>query len=32
VLALELRMLTSALGKYDVGELAPEDVWAPVGA
>jgi len=28
-LALELRMLTSALGRYDVAELAAEDVWAP---
>ena len=28
-MALELRMLTSALGKYHVGELAEEDVWAP---
>jgi hypothetical protein len=27
-LALELRMLTSALGKYHVGELSCEDVWA----
>jgi hypothetical protein len=26
-LALELRMLTSALGKYHAGELAAEDVW-----
>jgi isopentenyl diphosphate isomerase/L-lactate dehydrogenase-like FMN-dependent dehydrogenase len=30
-LALELRMLTSALGKYDIGELSPQDVWAPPG-
>jgi methylamine---glutamate N-methyltransferase subunit C len=28
-LALELRMLTSALGKYHVAELAAEDVWCP---
>lgn len=28
-IAFELRMLTSALGKYHVGELAPEDVWSP---
>ena len=28
-LALELRMLTSALGKYAVSALAPEDLWAP---
>ncbi len=27
-LALELRMLTSALGKYDIAELSAEDVWA----
>ena len=27
-LALELRMLVSALGKYAVGELAAEDLWA----
>jgi hypothetical protein len=27
-LAMELRMLTSAMGKYDVGELSPEDVWS----
>ena len=27
-LALELRMLTSALGKYHCGELGREDVWA----
>jgi hypothetical protein len=27
-LALELRMLVSAVGKYDVGELGSEDVWA----
>jgi methylamine---glutamate N-methyltransferase subunit C len=26
-LALELRMLTSAMGKYHAGELAAEDVW-----
>ena len=30
-LALELRMLISALGKYGVGELAPEDLWDPGG-
>jgi glutamate synthase domain-containing protein 2 len=28
-LALELRMLTSALGKYHVGALGTEDVWSP---
>jgi hypothetical protein len=28
-LAVELQMLTSALGKYDVGSLSPEDVWSP---
>jgi len=28
-LALELRMLTSAVGKYCVGALSPEDVWLP---
>jgi isopentenyl diphosphate isomerase/L-lactate dehydrogenase-like FMN-dependent dehydrogenase len=27
-LALELRMLTSAVGKYAVGELSAEDVWS----
>lgn len=27
-LAMELRMLTSALGKYRVGALSPEDVWS----
>jgi methylamine---glutamate N-methyltransferase subunit C len=27
-LAMELRMLTSAMGKYDSGELGREDVWA----
>jgi hypothetical protein len=27
-LAVELRMLTSAMGKYDSGELSREDVWA----
>ncbi len=27
-LALELRMLTSAMGKYAVGELSAEDVWS----
>jgi isopentenyl diphosphate isomerase/L-lactate dehydrogenase-like FMN-dependent dehydrogenase len=30
-LSLELRMLTSALGKYHVDALAPEDVWSPDG-
>lgn len=30
-LSVELQMLTSALGKYHVGLLAPEDVWAPDG-
>jgi len=30
-LALELQMLTSALGKYHVGALAPEDVWSAEG-
>jgi hypothetical protein len=28
-LALELRMVTSAMGKYHVGELCAEDVWSP---
>lgn len=28
-LSLELQMLTSALGKYHISALAPEDVWAP---
>jgi hypothetical protein len=28
-LSLELRMLTSALGKYQVSALSPEDVWSP---
>jgi hypothetical protein len=28
-LALELRMLIGALGKYDCAALAPEDVWLP---
>lgn len=28
-LSLELQMLTSALGKYHVGALAPEDLWSP---
>jgi isopentenyl diphosphate isomerase/L-lactate dehydrogenase-like FMN-dependent dehydrogenase len=28
-LALELQMLTSALGKYQVGALGPEDLWRP---
>jgi hypothetical protein len=28
-LALELRLLTSAVGKYDVHELSPDDVWSP---
>jgi hypothetical protein len=31
-LALELRMLLSALGKYCVGALSGEDVWSPDGA
>jgi len=31
-LALELRMLTSAMGKYAVGELSPEDLWSAGGA
>ncbi|MEU1280736.1 glutamate synthase-related protein [Streptomyces sp. NPDC005805] len=30
-LALELRLLVSALGKYTVGALAPEDLWWPDG-
>lgn len=30
-LSLELRMLTSALGKYHVGELAKEDLWPLTG-
>jgi methylamine---glutamate N-methyltransferase subunit C len=30
-LSLELRMLTSALGKYHVGALAREDVWSADG-
>lgn len=28
-LSLELQLLTSALGKYHVGELTAEDVWSP---
>ncbi|MFJ2766639.1 glutamate synthase-related protein [Streptomyces sp. NPDC087300] len=28
-LALELRLLVSAMGKYRVGELGPEDLWDP---
>lgn len=28
-LALELRLLVSALGKYSVGDVGVEDVWAP---
>jgi glutamate synthase domain-containing protein 2 len=28
-LSLELQMLTSALGKYHVAALSPEDVWFP---
>ncbi len=28
-LSLELQMLTSALGRYHVGDLAAEDVWSP---
>jgi hypothetical protein len=28
-LALELQLLTSALGKYHVSALGPEDVWSP---
>ncbi len=31
-LALELRMLTSAMGKYAVGELSAEDVWSAADA
>ena len=31
-LSLELQMLSSALGKYHVGALAPEDVWFPYAA
>jgi methylamine---glutamate N-methyltransferase subunit C len=30
-LSLELQMLTSALGKYHVGLLEPEDVWSGAG-
>ncbi|WP_136518621.1 glutamate synthase-related protein [Cellulomonas telluris] len=30
-LALEVRMLTSALGRYRASDLAPEDVWHPAG-
>ncbi|NEC69520.1 glutamate synthase, partial [Streptomyces sp. SID9727] len=30
-IALELRLLISALGKYDVGALGPEDLWWPDG-
>ncbi|MFT7834601.1 glutamate synthase-related protein [Saccharothrix sp. BKS2] len=30
-LALELRMLISALGKYRVSALSPEDLWSPTG-
>lgn len=29
-LALELRLLTSALGKYDCAELGAEDLWPPL--
>lgn len=31
-LSLELQLLTSALGKYHVGLLGPQDVWSDVGA
>jgi len=31
-LALELRMLISALGKYVPGDLSPEDLWSPAPA
>ena len=30
-LALELRLLISALGKYRPDALGPEDVWSPLG-
>jgi glutamate synthase domain-containing protein 2 len=30
-LALELRMLVSALGKYHVDHIGPEDLWSPDG-
>ncbi|WP_405900709.1 glutamate synthase-related protein [Streptomyces sp. NBC_00727] len=30
-IALELRLLVSALGKYAVGALAPDDLWWPEG-
>ncbi|THA23952.1 glutamate synthase [Streptomyces sp. RKND-216] len=30
-LALELRLLVSAVGKYRVGDLGPEDLWSPGG-
>ncbi|WP_328903393.1 glutamate synthase-related protein [Streptomyces sp. NBC_00441] len=30
-IALELRLLVSALGKYEVGALGPEDLWWPDG-
>lgn len=30
-LALEVRMLSSALGRYRVADLAPQDVWHPSG-
>lgn len=31
-LALELQLLTSALGKYHVEALSPEDIWSPSNA
>jgi hypothetical protein len=31
-LSLELQMLTSALGKYHVSQLGPEDVWSAAGS
>jgi hypothetical protein len=31
-LSLELQLLTSALGKYHVGLLGPQDVWSDAGA
>jgi len=30
-LELELRLLLSALGRYRIGELAPDDLWLPEG-
>ena len=30
-LALELRLLISALGKYHAAALTPDDLWSPTG-